>query len=190
MIPAVADATPAARARAAAEALGTETLANWCAELITGAADPIADPDPDPRWLAGRAWTAWGDPVTWPERGLDHWFRVWAARTLLHEWHPLAEFAVRSGLADRHWRVREMCAKVVARQGLATAADACAQLAGDDAVTRVRIAALRALATAGEYEHGSVVLGCLDDEDRSVVAAAERSRSAMEARLDRSLAEA
>lgn len=183
------DTTPAVRARAAAEALGPEALARWCAAVLSGAADPLQDSDPDPRWLAARAWTSWGDPSTWPDRGLDYWFRVWAARTLLHEWHPVGESAVRSGLADPHWRVREMCAKVVARQGLAAAADACARLADGDASVRVRIAALRGLATAGEHEHGAAVMRCLDDADRSVVAAAERTRTAMEARLDRRLGE-
>ena len=45
----------------------------------------------------------------------DHWFRIWAARGLLWAYDGAARPAVLAGLHDEQWRVREMCAKVVAR---------------------------------------------------------------------------
>lgn len=182
--------SPAARAAAAVQALGAQEFAEWCAAVLTGVIDMtglITEPDPDPRWLAGRAWTAWGAPDTWVERGLDYWPRVWAARSLLHEWHQCAEQAVTAGLSDEHWRVREMCAKVVTRHDLATAADACADLAAHDGNHRVRICALRAVAVVGEAEHAWPVASALADDREDVRAAADAARARMERRLDRSL---
>lgn len=141
-------AGPAVRARAAADALGAEEFARWCGEVLTGVIgldELVATSEPDPRWLAADAWDSWGPPHTWPERGLAYWLRVWAARSLLHQWHPVAESAVRQGLDDDHWRVREMCAKVATRHALGSCADACAMLATDDDNARVRVAALRAV---------------------------------------------
>lgn len=91
------------------------------------------------------------------------------------------------GLGDEAWRVREMCAKIVARHELGAAAPECARLAGEDEVPRVRVASLRALAVVGESEHAPIVLDALRDTDPSVVRAAERTLEAMEQRLDRPL---
>jgi hypothetical protein len=74
----------------------------------------------------------------------QYWLRVWAARGLLHAWEEAAAAAVLSGLADEHWRVREMSAKVVARHRLGEALAAVAGLR-DDPVPRVRAAAARAV---------------------------------------------
>ncbi|RCS66193.1 HEAT repeat domain-containing protein [Brachybacterium sp. JB7] len=190
MIPDVEDAesaTPQDRARAAAQALGTQELAHWCAEILTGELDLVDQDLHDPRWIAGRAWAAWGDPAGWSSRGLDHWPRTWAARTLLHAWDPVAMSAVISGLRDEAWRVREMCAKIAARYEVVSAAPECARCAQSDAVPRVRVAALRALAVVGEIEQVPAVLSALHHEDPSVVRAAERAVDQIEARLDRPL---
>lgn len=184
---AAAGATPQDRALAAARSLGARELASWCAELLTGDLDLVGQDRHDPRWIAGRAWTAWGDPATWHSRGLDHWPRTWAARTLLHAWDPVAASAVVQGLGDEAWRVREMCAKIAARHELGAAAPECARLAQADEVPRVRVASLRAFAVVGESEHAPVVHDALRDEDPSVVRAAERTLEAMEQRLDRAL---
>ena len=178
-------ATPSHRASAAAQALGEAELARWCADLLTGALDLTEQDRHDPLWIAGKAWTGWGDPRSWKRRGLDHWPRVWAARTLLHAWHPVAAPALEVGPRDPAWRVREMSAKVVARYEVGPAAPACADCAEEDAVPRVRTAALRALAVVGEIEHAPTVLACLAHEDPAVVRAAERAVERMEARLDR-----
>lgn len=73
---AAAGATPQERALAAARSLGARELASWCADLLTGSLDLVGQDLHDPRWIAGRAWTTWGDPATWRARGLDHWPRT------------------------------------------------------------------------------------------------------------------
>ncbi|MBP2380721.1 HEAT repeat domain-containing protein [Brachybacterium sacelli] len=181
----VAAATPPVRAHAAARALGVRELASWCAEILVGALDLTDQDRHDARWIAGKAWTGWGDPDSWSGRGLDHWPRVWAARTLLHSWDPVATLAVEQGLADEAWRVREMCAKVVARYEVGSAAPECARCAEGDAVPRVRVESLRALGAVGEIEHAPSVLTAVHHEDPTVVRAAERALERMEARLDR-----
>jgi hypothetical protein len=72
-----------------------------------------------------------------------YWLRVWGARGLLHVYGDEAEDSVIAALADQHWRVREMAAKVVARHQVGAALTAVAELRGDP-VARVRAAAGRA----------------------------------------------
>jgi hypothetical protein len=74
-----------------------------------------------------------------------HWFRVWAARGLLWAYEDAAGPAVVAGLRDEQWRVREMCAKVVARHLVGDAFAAVLPLRADP-VPRVRAAADRAVA--------------------------------------------
>lgn len=183
-------ATPADRAAAAAHTLGAEEFASWCAAVLTGAIDMAtlaSQSDPDPRWLAGSAWTTWGSPATWADRGMGYWPRSWAARSLLHQWHPCAEHAISAGLGDEHWRVREMCAKVAAKHELGSAVDACAHVAADDGNARARVAALRAIGAAGEAEHARAIAIALTDANKDVVRAAETARKRLEKRLERSL---
>jgi hypothetical protein len=75
-----------------------------------------------------------------------YWPRVWAARGLLHEWDASATEAIIGATQDEAWRVREMAAKVVARQRVSDALDAVAALRTDN-VDRVRAAATRTIAT-------------------------------------------
>jgi hypothetical protein len=184
-----AGATPAKRAAAARRALGRSDFTRWYAGVLSGACgmDELFDgPGPDPRWLIDPAWQDWGPGAMWVERGFDYWPRVWAARGLLYEWDPAATAAVCAGLNDAHWRVREMCAKVVARHEVADSADACARLVSGDSVPRVRIAALRALAAVGEAEHAAAVAAALQDDDSVVADRAAQVRAALERRLERS----
>jgi len=74
----------------------------------------------------------------------EYWGRVWGARGLLYVWGDEAIPALRAALADGHWRVREMAAKVVARRRLDELAADVASLRADE-VPRVRAAAERAL---------------------------------------------
>jgi hypothetical protein len=185
----LAAATPAKRAAAACNVLGRLEFTRWCAGVLSGACgmDELFDGrGPDPRWLIDPAWQDWDSAVTWVERGFDYWPRVWAARSLLHEWDPAATAAVRVGLNDAHWRVREMCAKVVTRHEVADSADACARLVSGDSVSRVRIAALRALAAVGEAEHAGAVATAILDDDSAVADRAAQVRAALEQRLERS----
>jgi hypothetical protein len=78
-----------------------------------------------------------------PELRNQYWRRVWGARGLLYAWTDEAEGAIVAALADEHWRVREMAAKVVAKRRIGAALDSVAALR-DDPVPRVRAAAERA----------------------------------------------
>ena len=60
-----------------------------------------------------------------------------------------------------------MCLKVTARHEVAGAGDGAAALA-DHELPRVRAAAMRALAVAGDTEHVDVVRDRLDDPDETV----------------------
>ena len=73
------------------------------------------------------------------------WTRVWAVRGLLWAWDELARDALRAALDDDAWRVREMAAKVVARNLLGDVLSSCANLRNDP-VARVRQAAGRSVA--------------------------------------------
>ena len=79
-----------------------------------------------------------------PKPACLYWLRVWGARGLLHAYADQAEEAVLEALADEHWRVREMAAKVIARYRIGAALEAVAELR-DDPVPRVRAAADRAV---------------------------------------------
>jgi hypothetical protein len=185
----VPGATPAKRAAAACRALGRAQFTRWCADVLSGACgmdELFGGHGPDPRWLTGPAWADWDSAAQWTGRDFDYWPRVWAARSLLHQWDPAAAGAVCAGLDDAHWRLREMCAKVTARHEVADAADACARLASADSVPRVRVAALRALATVGEAEHAPAVAAALADTDPAVAGRAVQARAALERRLERS----
>ena len=73
-----------------------------------------------------------------------YWPRVWAMRALLYAWDESARTVVVDSVNDGSWRVREMCAKVVARHCVDDALEAMVGLTNDP-VTRVRQAAHRAL---------------------------------------------
>jgi hypothetical protein len=81
----------------------------------------------------------------------EYWPRVWAMRGFLYVWSPRAVDVVIAGASDRHWRVREMSAKVVARRRIGDALEAMDALAHDE-VPRVRDAARRALIRLVESE--------------------------------------
>ena len=79
-----------------------------------------------------------------PRQRNQYWRRVWGARGLLYVWGDSAEDAVVGALADEHWRVREMAAKVVARRRIDAALEPVTGLRSDP-VPRVRAAAERAI---------------------------------------------
>lgn len=76
--------------------------------------------------------------------GSGYWPRVWALRGLLYAWDESVTPAVIESAKDEAWRVREMCAKVVARHHVGDAIGVMAALTNDP-VLRVREAADRAL---------------------------------------------
>ena len=80
-----------------------------------------------------------------------YWPRVWAMRGLLYAWDESAITVVVDSASDGSWRVREMCAKVVARHRVDDALEAMAGLSNDP-VLRVRQAAHRALVRLVEVD--------------------------------------
>ncbi|WP_066461958.1 HEAT repeat domain-containing protein [Sanguibacter suarezii] len=110
-----------------------------------------------------------------------YWPELWGARTLLHVWDEAAAPDVVTGLKNRAWRVREMCARVVLERDIPAAAEL-VRLASDEN-PRVRAAALRALAAQGTAEHQSVIAQHFSDRDKSVRPVAQQARDTLAARL-------
>jgi len=73
-----------------------------------------------------------------------YWLRVWGMRGLLHAWDADATDAVRTALADAHWRVHEIALKVTARHGVDDVLDDVLRLRADP-VPCVRSAIERAV---------------------------------------------
>jgi HEAT repeat protein len=167
---------PAGRVELLVSLLSADEVADWCVSLLRGA-DPEAAGGIPLAWLGGRSAPGWTQA---------YWPKVWAVRGLLHAYRPQAAAAVVAGLDDESWRVREMCAKVARAHEVGSAAEALHRLCADE-VPRVRAAAVRALAVVGEAEDADVLRDCLDDPERSVVAAAERALRDLSRRLDRSV---
>ncbi len=163
-----------------AQRLGRERFTEVCVSLLLGASrEDHLDALP---WLTGHDWSE-GEPVRDRTVWKDYWLRTWGARGLLHVWDDAATHAVVAGLDDEEWRPAEMCLKVVARHDVAGAGDGAAALV-DHELPRVRVAALRALAVAGDTEHVAAVRTALDDPQDVVRRAAERAWEAMSRRLD------
>jgi HEAT repeat protein len=80
---------------------------------------------------------------------LRYWLRVWAGRGLFWVWGDRALPYVLDAAADEHWRVREWVGKIAGKHRLVAAIPVLRRLA-DDAVPRVRSAAVRALDTFAE----------------------------------------
>lgn len=159
----------------------TEVL-GWCAELLGGA-------DPDEVGLDLDLIGGPGAARMVIESGVPYFPRVWAARAMRYVWQEgtdagtAAESALARGLGDEHWRVREMCAKVVWLREVGMAADRLVPLL-DDEVPRVRAAATTALGAVGEHEHVEAVQDAADDPDPTVARAAERALARLQHRLD------
>jgi HEAT repeat protein len=110
-----------------------------------------------------------------------YWPELWGARALNYVWSDAAAPAVVAGLANRAWRVREMCAKVCAVRSVGTP-DALAALVTDDHA-RVRSAAARALAVVGDASSEEVLEALLRDPDKEVRRTAQQSLRALKQRL-------
>ena len=163
-----------------ASRLGVPAFTAVCVDLLEGAPrEGHLDSLP---WLTGHDW-AEGSDVRDPDVWHDYWLRTWGARGLLHVWDDAATSAVVAGLSDEHWRPAEMCLKVAARHEVAGAGDGAAALA-DHELPRVRTAAMRALAVAGDTEHVGLVRDRLDDPDEAVRRAAARALERLARRLD------
>jgi hypothetical protein len=118
---------------------GRLSVVNGCIELLGGA-------DGDYRFLtvlAGPGADFMADQRPGDETN-RYWLRVWGARGMLWAWDDTAVPAIREALADPHWRVREMAAKVVAKYELGDLLETVAELRTDP-TPRVRAAAEKAV---------------------------------------------
>jgi len=111
-------------------------------------------------------------PLYWPE--------VWGARALLTVWSDDALVAVRAGLGNQAWRVREMSARVVATRSLGLADDIRPLLTDDN--PRVRAQAARALGEVGSADDRELVAKLFRDPEIDVRRAAEQATKRLAAR--------
>lgn len=114
-----------------------------------------------------------------------YWPELWGARTLMYVWNDSARIAIRAGLKNQAWRVREMSAKVVLHRELPLASSVAPLLT--DGVGRVRVAAARALAEIGDFEHGAGIKQLLKDPDIDVRHPAGEALTRLSKRLDRKI---
>jgi hypothetical protein len=136
----MSEPTPRERILAECARRGRPAVVAGCVRLIEGG---DAD-DAFVRVLAGRTAPWWF--AHREDEELRYWLRSWGARGLLWAWEDSALPALRTALRDPAWRVREMAAKVVARNLVGDVLDDVAPLR-EDPVRRVRVAATRAVAT-------------------------------------------
>lgn len=133
------------------DAIAVESARRGRAELIAGCIALLSEEPVDDALVLALG----GPPAAVVLEGEPHsryWLRVWATRGLLWAWDDAATPALTKALADEHWRVREMAAKVVARNRVGSVFDAVQALC-DDPIPRVAQAAERAvrvLVTTGE----------------------------------------
>jgi hypothetical protein len=168
------DASPADRIATAVTLFGETVVADRAAALLGGGNEG----EEFLLWVGGQHAQGILDgapALYWPE--------VWGARALLSAWDDVAAPAVRLGLSNQAWRVREMCTRVVIARELPFAAEVALLL--EDDVARVRAMAARALGTIGEYEQGVAVKRLLTDPEVEVRRAAGNAVREIAKRLDR-----
>jgi hypothetical protein len=112
-------------------------------------------------------------PLYWPE--------LWGARALLHAWDDTAAQAIRAGLVNQAWRVREMCARVAAERSLPLA-ETVRPLLTDD-VARVRAAAARAIGAVGDESDTALLSNLFRDPEIDVRRGAEQGTKQLTARF-------
>lgn len=151
------DASPGDRIALAIETFGERDVADRAAALLRG----TNEGEEFLLWVGGRHAQGILDgapALYWPE--------VWGARTLLYAWDEPAGSVVRDSLANRAWRVREMCCRVVAARELPFGAELLPLLT--DEVARVRANAARALSVVGNYDQALEVKKLLGDPELDV----------------------
>ena len=170
------DASPGDRIALAIETFGERDVADRAAALLSGANEG----EEFLLWVGGRHAQGILDgapALYWPE--------VWGARTLLYAWDAPAAELVRISLANRAWRVREMCCRVVAARELPFGTDLLSLLT--DEVARVRANAARALGVVGDYEQALEVKKLLADPELDVRKQTGAALKVLTERLGRSI---
>ena len=162
---------PSALVASAVERYGVDVIRDWCGRLVLGESLAGEAADPDIALLGGQA--------SWPA----YWFRVWGIRAFRYLGEPPRR-VLEHALRDDAWRVREHALAIVLGEAAAEFLPA-ADAALEDAVPRVRAAAVRVVTALGEVEHAEHLqrMGpdALSPEDL------DRALSLMAARLDRPL---
>jgi len=95
-------------------------------------------------------------------------------------WDESATAGIEAGLSNQAWRVREMCARVVAARALPLAGILRTMLTDD--VPRVRAAAALALGEVGEASDADDIRRLFRDPEIDVRRAAERAHKRLAAR--------
>jgi HEAT repeat protein len=170
------DASPGDRIARAIETFGEQDVADRAAALLSG----TNEGEEFLLWVGGRHAQGILDgapALYWPE--------VWGARTLLYAWDAPAAEIVRVSLANRAWRVREMCCRVVAARALPFGIDLLPLLS--DEVARVRANAARALGVVGDYEQALEVRKLLVDPELDVRKQTGAALKVLAERLGRSI---
>jgi len=112
-----------------------------------------------------------------------YWPELWGARALMYVWDDSASIAIQAGLTNQAWRVREMCAKVVALRELPFSEFLTPMLTDD--VPRVRAAAARALGQVATFEDAAIIKNLLKDSEIDVRRAAGESLKVVAERFGR-----
>ncbi|MFT2816164.1 HEAT repeat domain-containing protein [Leifsonia sp. A12D58] len=110
-----------------------------------------------------------------------YWPELWGMRALLHVWDPSAGTAVKAGLENQAWRVREMAARVSQERELNVASSLVTLLTDESA--RVRAAAAHALGACGREEDLPALEARLRDPDKDVRRAAQQGRDQLRRRF-------
>jgi hypothetical protein len=151
------DASPGDRIALAVQRFGEHDVADRAAALLSGSNEG----EEFLLWVGGQHAQGILDgapALYWPE--------VWGARTLLYAWDEVAVPAIRAGLSNQAWRVREMCCRVVAARELPFGPELVPLLV--DPVARVRGNAARALGFVGEQAQADQVRKLLTDPELDV----------------------
>ena len=165
------DASPSDRLAVAVETFGERDVVDRAKALLAG----LNAGDDFLLWVGGHHAQGILDgapPLYWPE--------VWGARALLTVWDESATAGIEAGLSNQAWRVREMCARVVAARALPLAGILRTMLTDD--VPRVRAAAALALGEVGEASDADDIRRLFRDPEIDVRRAAERAHKRLAAR--------
>jgi hypothetical protein len=137
--------TPRQSIQAESSRRGNDAVVSGCIDILTGSSV-------DGHILDVLAGPAAGSVIDGAEGGLTgYWPRVWALRGLLYAWSDDAIPALMGVFHDQSWRVREMAARVVAKQIVGEAFDEVVKLQQDE-TARVRAAASRAVAVLVDHQ--------------------------------------
>ena len=170
------DASPGDRIALAVEKFGERELSDRASALLRGANEG----EEFLLWVGGRHAQGILDgapALYWPE--------VWGARALLYAWDAPAADAIRGGLGNQAWRVREMCCRVVAARELPFGADLLPLLR--DEVARVRANAVRALGVVGNFEQAIEAKKLVKDPELDVRKQAGAALKTLTERLGRTI---